>query len=294
MSRIVYVNGHYRRYGEAGVHVEDRGLQFADSVYEVIEVYNTQLVDPTRHLDRLERSMRELSISPPMSRSALSHIIEQTVRRNRVHNGIVYLQVTRGTAPRDFPINGKDLSPTLICIARATSSSARDCIAAKGISVVTMPDIRWGRCDIKTVMLLPAVLAKSSAHQAGASEAWLVDTDGWITEGASSNAWILNQDNELQTRSLSHALLPGITRQTLIDVAGKTGIRVVERAFNAEQAYTAKEAFNTSASATIMPVVRIDEQSIGSGTPGPITLKLRQAFHHHAERIPANARPAKY
>ena len=292
MSRIVYVNGSYRRYGEASVHVEDRGLQFADSVYEVIEVYRDQLVDPTRHLDRLNRSMRELSIPAPMTRGALVHIIRQIVRRNRVREGIVYLQVTRGTAPRDFPFTGKGLTPNLICLARSFPRGARDIVAASGISVQTMPDIRWGRCDIKTVMLLPAVLAKEHAEQAGASEAWLVDSEGWITEGASSNAWIVNYDGELQTRSLSWELLPGITRRTAIDVAGELGIRVIEQAFSPQDAYTAKEAFNTSASATIMPVIRVDDRTIGSGKPGPLTRKIREAFHHHAERMDSSRRPA--
>ncbi len=285
MSRIVYVNGSYRSYNEASVHVEDRGLQFADSVYEVIEVHRNHLVDPTRHLNRLDRSMSELSIQPPMSRAALLHIIRQIVRRNRVSDGTVYLQVTRGTAPRDFPFSDKSLSPTVICLARRFARGARDIVAATGISVQTMPDIRWGRCDIKTVMLLPAVLAKDQAGQAGASEAWLVDSDGLITEGASSNAWIVNQKGELQTRSLSHELLPGITRRTAIDVAGELGISVNEQAFSPQDAYTAKEAFNTSASATIMPVIRVDHRSIGSGKPGPFTTKLRAAFHHYAERL---------
>jgi D-alanine transaminase len=292
MSRIVYVNGSYRSYGEASVHVEDRGLQFADSVYEVIEVCREQLVDPTRHLNRLNRSMTELAIPPPMSRSALLHIIRQIVRRNRVRDGIVYLQVTRGAAPRDFPFTGKDLKPTLICLGRSFPRGAREIVAASGISVQTMPDIRWGRCDIKTVMLLPAVLAKEQAQQAGASEAWLVDSDGWVTEGASSNAWIVNQKDELQTRTLSQELLPGITRHTLIDVAGELGIRVIEQAFRPQDAYTAKEAFNTSASATIMPVIRVDHRSIGSGKPGPLTMKLRQAFHHYAERMHSGKRSA--
>lgn len=285
MSRVVYVNGRYRRYQDAKIHVEDRGFQFADAVYEVIEVVNRRLVDATRHLDRLERSLSELAIEQVMSRSALLNIIAETVRRNRVRDGLAYLQVSRGVSPRDFVCAGKNLSPTLVCLARAVSPVAREARASCGIGVITIPDIRWARCDIKTVMLLPAVLAKEQAIASGAEEAWLVDDKGFVTEGASSNAWIVNSDGLLQTRSLSNALLPGVTRRTLIDVAAALGLEVLEQPFVAAEAYAAKEAFGTSASATVMPVVRIDGRIIGSGRPGTVTQQLRQAFHQHAERL---------
>ncbi|MBU2582067.1 MAG: D-amino-acid transaminase [Alphaproteobacteria bacterium] len=284
MTRVVYVNGRYLPYADANVHVEDRGFQFADSVYEVIEIAAGGTVDATRHLDRLQRSLSELSIQEPMSRSALCNVLAQVIRRNRVTDGLVYMQVSRGTAPRDFPFTGKSLTPTLVCLARSLSVSARDARASRGIRVVTMPDIRWARCDIKTVMLLPAILAKEKALSAGADEAWLIDGQGFVTEGASSNAWIVNADDNLQTRDLSNALLPGVTRATTVDMAAATGRRIVFEPFSIEQAMAAREAFTTSASGTIMPVVAIDGKPIGSGRPGPVATSLRRTFHNFAER----------
>lgn len=283
MARVVYVNGSYRRYGDAHVHVEDRGFQFADAVYEVIEVTGCQLVDATRHLDRLHRSLAELSIPEPMARPAMRHIICEVVRRNRITDGLVYMQVSRGAAPRDFPFTGKTMTPTFVCLARPVSTHLREAKAKRGLRIITMPDIRWGRCDIKTVMLLPAVLAKEKALAAGADEAWLVDADGFVTEGASSNAWIVNANGQLQTRALSPALLPGVTRLTAIDVAAACGLEIVMEPFTVAQAYAAREAFATSASGTVMPIVQLDGNAIGSGTPGPIAQALRQAFHSYAE-----------
>ncbi|MCH9807350.1 MAG: D-amino-acid transaminase [Alphaproteobacteria bacterium] len=283
MSRIVYVNGQYRRYDEATIHVEDRGFQFADAVYEVIEIAARQLVDATRHLQRLDNSLRELSIPPPMSRPALLHVISQVVKRNRIRDGLVYLQITRGAAPRDFFVPPGGLSPTLVCIARQISASAREKAAQDGISIITTPDIRWQRCDIKTVMLLPATLAKRQAREAGAQDAWFVDQDGFITEGASTNAWIVNTEGKLQTRSLSKALLPGITRRTLIDVASHLSLQIEERAFTPSDVKGATEAFSTSASATVMPVIAIDGHKVADGKPGPIAQRLRSAFHQIAE-----------
>src|SRR6185312_12832075 len=238
MTRIVYVNGAYKRYGEAAIHVEDRGFQFADAVYEVIEVLGGRLVDATRHLARLERSLRELAISPPMRESALLHIIGEVIRRNRVRDGIV---------------------------------------------VKTVPDNRWDRCNIKTVMLLPAVLAKDAARRAGAREAWFVDSSGAITEGASSNAWIVTAKGVLVTRPLGQEILPGVTRATVMDVAKAEGLRVEERAFTRDEALRATEAFITSATNIAMPVVTIDGQGIGNGLPGPLTRRLRSRFHQMAE-----------
>lgn len=290
MARFVYVNGQYQRYNDASVHVEDRGFQFADAVYEVIEVSRGALVDSERHLARLERSLSELQIGVPMSRRALLAVIAETVRRNRVRDGLVYLQVSRGVHRRDFLFSGKQLTPTLVCLARPLSRMARDAAADKGISVITLDDIRWGRCDIKTVMLLPATLAKEEALKSGAGEAWLVDGQGFVTEGASSNAWIVKSMGELQTRSLSNALLPGVTRRSLIDVAQSLGLRVKEAAFTVEDAKSAKEAFGTSASATVMPVVQIDGAPIGEGRPGAITRKLRDVFHDFAAQYPLGYR----
>lgn len=281
MPRSVYVNGRYLPYVEAGVHVEDRGFQFADAVYEVAEVMGGRLIDEARHLARLERSLSELGIAPPMGTRALGHVMREVIRRNRVSNGLVYLQVTRGQAARDFPFPA-DAETTLVVIARALDPDKIRARAEAGISVITMPDIRWGRCDIKTVMLLPACLAKETAREQGAGEAWFLDRDGFVTEGASSNAWIVDGDGRLVTRPLGRDILPGITRRTLLDLIAREGLTLVERAFTREEALRAREAFVTSASATVMPVVRVDGTPIGDGKPGPLTRLLRQSFHQVA------------
>jgi D-alanine transaminase len=283
MTRVVYVNGRYLPYGQAAVHVEDRGFQLADAVYEVCEVKGGALVDETRHLARLERSLGELRIRPPMTRRALANVMRETVRRNRVRDGLLYLQVTRGAAPRDFAFPAADVEPTLVCLARSLNVAKRDARAEAGIAVITRPDIRWGRSDIKTVMLLPACLAKDEARSAGAEEAWLVDRDGFVTEGASSNAWIVDADGHLVTRQTGSAILAGVTRATVMDVLHTEGISFSERPFRVAEALKAREAFITSASGTVMPVVKIDGHSIGDGTPGKLTRLLRSRFHQIAE-----------
>lgn len=283
MSRVIYVNGRYQPYHSAAVHAEDRGFQFADSVYEVIEVLGGHLVDATRHLARLERSLSELSMPSPMGRAALLHVIRQTLARNHVKNGIVYIQVTRGAGPRDFAFPPPGSPPTLVVMARSQSQTSIAATAQKGIAVITMPDNRWGRCDIKTVMLLPAALAKDEAKRQGAKEVWFIDRDGFITEGASSNAWIVTAQGTLITRPLGHELLGGITRATTIDTARGVGLAFTERAFTCEEAYSAKEAFITSATNTVMPVVTLNGRQIADGLPGPLTCKLRSQFHDFAE-----------
>jgi len=283
MTRVVYVNGRYLPYAEAGVHVEDRGFQFADSIYEVCEVERGRLVDETRHMERLERSLGELKIPQPMSRRALGLVMRETVRRNRVGTGLLYLQVSRGAAPRDFPFPAGGIAPTVVCLARRVDGAKREARAEAGIAIHTLPDIRWGRCDIKTVMLLPAVLAKEQAAAAGAQEAWLIDRDGFVTEGASSNAWIVDRDGTLITRPTGNAILPGVTRKTLLDLLNQEKIPYVERPFRVEEALAAKEAFITSASGTVMPVVRINGVAIANGYPGEITRRLRSKFHQVAE-----------
>lgn len=283
MTRVVYVNGRYLPYAQAGVHVEDRGFQFADAIYEVCEVEAGALVDETRHMERLERSLGELRIPLPMSRRALGIVLREIIRRNRVQTGLVYLQVTRGAAPRDFPFPKGDITPTVVCLARRVDGAKREARAQAGIAVKTMPDIRWGRCDIKTVMLLPAVLAKEAAADGGAQEAWLVDSQGFVTEGASSNAWIVDRSGALITRPTGNAILPGVTRRTLLDLLSRENIPLVERAFRVEEALAAREAFITSASGTVMPVVTIDGNNIGGGSPGVLTLRLRSIFHQVAE-----------
>jgi D-alanine transaminase len=283
MTRTVYVNGRYLPYAEAGVHAEDRGFQFADAVYEVVEVKGGRLVDETRHMARLTRSLGELFMPQPMSPGALSHVLRETIRRNRVSDGIVYLQVSRGAGPREFVFPASDVLPTVVCLARSVSPRRLEAAAEAGIAVKTMPDPRWARCDIKTVMLLPAALAKEAARAEGAKEAWLVDSDGFVTEGASSNAWIVNSDGRLVTRQVDTAILRGVTRTTLIDVLKREGVELIERPFTVAEAKAAREAFITSATNTVMPVVQIDGRPVGNGAPGILTQRLRSEFHSAAE-----------
>jgi D-alanine transaminase len=284
MTRIVYVNGCYLPYAQAAVHAEDRGFQFGDAVYEVCEVKAGRLVDETRHMGRLARSLGELSIPQPMSAGAWSRVLRETVRRNRVRDGLVYLQVSRGAGPRNFLFPPAGTEPTVVCLARSVAPAHQEAAAEAGIGVKTMPDPRWDRCDIKTVMLLPAALAKEAARAEGAKEAWFVDHDGFVTEGASSNAWIVDGQGRLITRAAADtAILRGITRTTLIDVLKREGLELVERPFTVAEAKAAREAFITSATNIVMPVVAIDGQPIGNGAPGLLTQRLRSEFHASAE-----------
>jgi D-alanine transaminase len=283
VSRIAYVNGRYVPHRNAAVHVEDRGYQFADGVYEVCEVRDGMLVDARRHLDRLERSLAELRIRMPMSRAALGVVLRETVRRNRVRGGIVYLQITRGVARRDHAFPPASVAPSVVVTARSLDSAARDSTAEQGISVITVPENRWPRVDIKSVSLLPNVLAKQAAHAAGASEAWFVDGRGYVTEGSSTNAWIVTRDGKILTRPADHGILRGITRTVLLDVIAAHQLTLEERAFTVEEAYAAREAFVTSASQLVMPVVSIDARPVGNGAPGLVATALRRDFHRHAE-----------
>jgi|SRR5579872_1879270 len=283
MSRIAYVNGRYLPHARAQVSIEDRGYQFADGVYEVCEVRDGKLVDERRHLARLERSLGELRIPQPMSFAALGVVLRETVRRNRVTNGIVYLQITRGASPRDFPFPAPPPRPAVVVTARSSSIARLEHMATDGVAVVTVPDIRWQRVDIKSVSLLPNVLAKQAARERDAHEAWLVDKDGFVTEGASSNAWIVSRDGKLLTRALGTGILPGITRGVLIDLIKEQGLKLEERAFTVEEAYVAREAFVTSASQIVMPVVRIDGRPVGNGAPGLVASALRRDYHRLAE-----------
>jgi len=283
MSRIAYVNGRYLPRTQASVAVEDRGYQFADGVYEVCEVREGKLVDERRHMARLDRSLSELRIARPMSPAALGVVMRETVRRNRVRDGIVYTQITRGTAPRDFPFPPAGVRPSLVVTARSNDLARLEQTAADGIAVITVPDNRWQRVDIKSVALLPNVLAKQAARDQGAREAWLVDAKGRVTEGASSSAWIVDRDGKLITRSLGRDILPGITRSVVIDVIKAQGLAFEERAFTVEEAYAAREAFITSASQIVQPVVRIDGRPVGNGAPGLIATALRRDYHRYAE-----------
>ena len=287
MSRLVNVNGQFQPYAQAAIHVEDRGFQFGDAVYEVCEVRGSRLIDETRHMQRLARSLSELRIPAPMGAGAWSRVLRETIRRNRVRDGSLYLQVSRGTHPRDFFLPPEGTPPTVVCVARHASRAKAEATAAKGIAIKSAPDNRWQRCDIKTVMLLPSSLAKQAARDAGANDAWFVDDKGFVTEGASANAWIVDRDGRLVTRQIDNAILRGVTRTTLIDLLGREGIEFVERPFTLAEAKAAREAFVTSATALVMPVVTIDGTQIGNGAPGLIAIKLRAAFHSAAETAPA-------
>jgi D-alanine transaminase len=283
VSRIAYVNGRYRPHRDASVHVEDRGYQFADGVYEVCEVRGGRLVDERRHLARLQRSLSELRMALPMTMSALSVILHETVQRNRVRDGIVYLQITRGVARRDHAFPPPGTKPAVVVTARALDRERSERAAVDGIAVVTLPDQRWKRVDIKSISLLPNVLAKQAAREQGAREAWLIDENGFVTEGASSNAWIVTRTGSLVTRPLDNGILHGISRAVVLAAAAAEGLRLEERPFKIEEALAAREAFVTAASQIVMPVVRIDGRPIGAGKPGPVAVALRRRFHQFAE-----------
>ncbi|MGB3746500.1 MAG: D-amino-acid transaminase [Xanthobacteraceae bacterium] len=283
MSRIAYVNGRYLPFHDAKVHVEDRGYQFADGVYEVCEVRGGRLIDERRHLERLKRSLGELQIRMPMSTRAIEVILHEVVARNRIGYGIVYLQITRGVARRDHAFPSREVRPSLVVTARALNRSRNEALAEQGIAVITVPDNRWGRVDIKTTGLLSNVLARQAALERGARDAWFVDADGMVTEASSANVWIVTPAGTLMTRHADHAILRGITRTVLFDAIKAQGLVVQERAFTVQEAYSAREAFITSASQIVLPVVRVDGQPIGNGKPGPVATALRRAYHLYAE-----------
>lgn len=276
MSRWAYVNGRYVPHATARTHVEDRGMQFSDGVYEVIAVVGGALVDATLHFERLDRSLSALEIAAPMRRAPLEAVLREVARRNRVSEGIVYLQVNRGVAPRNhaFP---RDARPSMVVTARRGQPASSPALV-EGVRVITIPDIRWRRRDIKSVSLLANVLAKQAAAQDGAFEAWQVDEDGMVTEGSQSNAWMVEADGAVVTRPPSHDILTGITRTRLIDLARQDGITVIERAFTPQEAARAREAFLTSTSSFVVPVVQIDDVVVANGRPGAVTERLRALY----------------
>jgi D-alanine transaminase len=278
MGRIAYVNGRFLPHAEASVHIEDRGYQLADGVYEVWAVFGGRLADAEGHFARLERSLGELRIPMPMSRKALELVLHEAIRKNRVRNGLVYLQVTRGVAPRDHAFPTRPVRPSLVITAKPVDMTASEAKAAKGIGVVSTPETRWARCDIKTIALLPNVLAKQAAREKGAGEAWFVDELGLVTEGASSNAWIVDAEGVLRTRDLNANILRGITRKSLLDVIAREGLPLEERPFSLEDAKAAREAFITGAGSLVTPVVWIDGIQIGDGKPGPVARRLRASY----------------
>ncbi len=278
MSRIAYVNGQYVLHGEGAVHIEDRGYQFADGIYEVISIDKGRFIDEEAHLDRLDRSLDELRIAWPMSRRAMKLVMRQVVKRNLVRDGLIYLQITRGVAPREHGFPKKRMQPSLVMTAKTLKPAPKDQPNDTGVAVISTPDIRWSRPDIKSVALLPNVLCKEKAHAAGAFEAWLVDGEGFVTEGSSTNAWIVTKDNQVVTRDFDKHILNGITRQAFVKLMAENGFTLVQRKFTVAEALAAKEAFVTSSTARIKAVVSIDGQPVGNGHPGETVARLRALY----------------
>lgn len=280
MYRVAYVNGRYRNYNETLIHAEDRGYQFGDGIYEVVGVREGAMISRDQHLDRFYRSVAALNIDLPYARPTLIRIMDEVQRRNHLRQGLLYMQVTRGVAARDH-IPPPDILPSFVVTAKRMKLMP-EAQVAKGIAVISQPDLRWGRCDIKTIGLLPNSLAKQAAAAAGATEAWLVDDQGRVTEGSSTNAWIITQDNVLLTHPLDTSILAGVTRQRTREfvnhLAAQLGIRCEERAFTLAEAASAREAFITSASNLVVPVVKLDGKVIGTGLPGATTMALRQFY----------------
>jgi len=282
MSRIAYVNGQYLPHRHASVHIEDRGYQFADGVYEVVPVIAGKFIDEAGHLDRLWRSMSELQITAPMKRHPMQLVMKEVIRQNGIVNGLIYMQITRGVAPRDHPFPS-EAEPALVMTAKRISLDKSAQKAEKGVAVITTPDIRWSRCDIKSVSLLPNILAKQEAVEKGAYEAFQFDEDGFVTEGSSTNAWIVSQDGTLITRPTSHSILAGITRASLLELLKQRDIKIELRAFTVEELKSAREVFLTSSSSYVQPVVKVDDRVIGNGEPGSISSELRSVFKAYLE-----------
>jgi D-alanine transaminase len=282
MSRIAYVNGRYQPHKTAAVHIEDRGYQFADGIYEVVPVQRGKLIDEDLHLDRMEFSLGELEIARPMERRALKLVLREILRRNGIDRGILYMQVTRGVAPRDhkFPMMAR---PALVITAKRLKPVPAKYLE-EGVGVITLPDLRWKRCDIKTIALLPNVLGKQRATEEGAYEAWQIDPEGNVTEGTSTNAWIVTKDRKIVTRPLGHEILPGVTRKALLELLQSTDFTLEERSFTLEEALAAAEAFLTSSSVYLLPITSIDGKKVANGKPGDFSKRLRQLYLDHAER----------
>jgi len=276
LARVTYVNGRYQLHEEAAVHVEDRGYQFADAVYEVLPVAEGRLHHVDQHLDRLERSLAALAIAWPVSRRVLPLILQRVARLNRVSTGVVYVQISRGVAPRNhyYPV---DTAPSLV-VSAWPNKGPSEAMVENGVAVVSRPDQRWKRPDIKTVGLLPNLLARQSAKEAGAYEAWLVNEAGFVTEATAANAFIVARDGALLTHPTDGAVLPGVTRANVLTLARTIGMEVRERPFTLAEALSAREAFMTGTTITVLPVTRIDGQIVGEGRPGPIAFKLRSLY----------------
>ena len=273
MSRIAYVNGRYLLHKNASIHIEDRGYQFGDGVYEVVLVLNKKMIDFDAHFNRLMRSLNEISLEFTYSETTIKQIFKRLIRANLITNGLLYLQVTRGVAHRahHFPT---DVAPALVVTAKPTSIT----LHIDGRKAITTPDQRWDRRDIKTIQLLPNCIAKQEAVEQDAFEAIMVLKDGTITEGASSNLWMIDSENQLVTRKASSAILNGITKLRLTEIAGMHQYKVVERSFTVEEAINAKELFVTSATAIVTPIIQLDDHLIADGNAGPVAMALRSAY----------------
>jgi len=279
MGKISYVNGRYLNHRDATVHIEDRGYQFSDGVYEVIAFYNRRLLDEDLHLQRLTRSLAALHIISPVHENSLRFVMRELIARNNRVDGTLYMQITRGVAKRDHPFPHATEASLVMAVTGPKMPKAKE--ITEGVGVITEPDLRWARRDIKSISLLPNILAKQKASLAGAREAWLVDEAGMISEGAVSNNAIINAKNELITHAADEHILGGITRDVVLNIARKSGIKVIERSFSLKEAKTAREAFLTSTTSNVLPVTRIDGVAVGNGKPGPVTLKLLSLYHEH-------------
>ena len=277
MARIAYIDGQYQPAGYPAIMVEDRGYQFADGVYEVFAIRQGHLLDEDLHLARLQNSFAEMDIPEPASMASMKLVMRELMRRNRVREGVVYLQVTRGVARREH-IYRTRLRPVLVMTVTATNPAARAKVRREGISVISVPDQRWARCDIKSISLLPNVLARQSAYTSGAGEAWQVDAAGFVTEGAATNAFIVDREGCLRTRLADNGILNGIVRQVLIDIAYQLNYEIKEVAFTLEEAKDAQECFSTASTLAVFPVVSIDGCVIGEGKPGPVASALAERY----------------
>ena len=278
MSRISYVNGRYVPHEQAAIHIDDRGYQFGDGIYEVVYIIDGHLADEDPHLDRLERSLSEVKIPMPMSRDALKMIMARVIRLNQVRTGLVYVQITRGVAKRDHKWT-KALVPALVVTAKNTVPHVSSEPTMQ--KAITLDDQRWDRRDIKTIQLLPNCLAKQQAFEQGAYEAVMLDKDGTVTEGSSSNVWIVTEDNEIITRPATEKILNGITRRSVLKVAEELQMKVVERPFSLAEMYAAKEVFLTSASSHVTPLAMIDDKTIHNGDIGAVAKRLRKRYIDH-------------
>jgi len=280
MSRIAYVNGRYLPQRDASVNIEDRGYQFADGIYEVVHMHRGRFIDADRHIARLERSLGEVRIAAPMARSALMHVLGEVARRNRVRDGLIYMQVTRGVARRDHAFPAQPVAPALVVTARRIPPYPADIGAWSG-RAITYPDERWARCDIKSTGLLPNVLARQAAREQGAIEAILIDGNGMVTEGAATSLWIVDAHGVVRTRHLDHGILPGCTRDALLALMAEAGVTFEQRAFSEAELRAAPEVFLTSATGFVKPLLAVDGQPVGDGTPGQVTRGLFDLFARH-------------